>query len=146
MGGSAVTNKPKPEKLQVGSGGDTHLINNVNYYIAQSPPCANQDTPSDTPSVDTENTKKTRQMDFKSPKPPLRSEHMGFHSRDHGRGQTINRCPGYLRNSCSYSETIDTGAKIHAYTKESTGIETGMVNFNLPFRNVTSTPNRIRVK
>ena len=68
MGGSAFTNKPKPNKLQVGSGGDTHLIDNVNFSITQSLPCANKNTPSETPPVDTQTTKKTRQMDSKYPK------------------------------------------------------------------------------
>ena len=53
MGGSTITNKPKPKKLQVGSGGDTHLINNINSSITQSPPFANQDIYSDAPHVET---------------------------------------------------------------------------------------------
>ena len=48
MVGCDVTNKPKPNKLQVGSGRDTHLINNSNSYITQSTPCDNQNTPSGT--------------------------------------------------------------------------------------------------
>ena len=52
MGGSTITNKPKPKKLKVGSGGDTHLSNNINSSITQSPPCANQDISSDAPPVE----------------------------------------------------------------------------------------------
>ena len=52
MGGSAATNKPKPNKLQVGSGGYNQLSNNINCSITQYPPCANQNIPSETPPVD----------------------------------------------------------------------------------------------
>ena len=96
MGGSPITNKLKPNKLQVGSCGDTHLSNNVKYYITQSPPCANQDIPSETPPVDAQNIKKTCQMDSKS-------------------------CcfPQYHHTNSSYSETIDTGSKkMHTPNKE----------------------------
>ena len=55
-------------------------------------------------------------------------------------------CLCYHHNSSSYSDTMDTGATTHEYTKESTGIETGMVHVTLPFENVTATPNGIRVK
>ena len=58
----------------------------------------------------------------------------------------INRCPGYLRVSCSYSEAINTGATTHAYTNKSTGIDTGIVYVTLPFENVIAKPNGIRVK
>ena len=57
-----------------------------------------------------------------------------------------DRCLGYHHNSYSYSETIYTRATTHAYTKEGTGIDTGMVHVTLPFDDVTSTPNGIRVK
>ena len=77
MGGSTITNKTKPNKWQVGSGGDTHLINNVHYSITESSPYNNQDIPSETLPVDTESTKKTRHMDYKYPKFPLRCENTG---------------------------------------------------------------------
>ena len=48
MDESAGTNKPKPKKLQVGSGGETHLSNKVNSYINQYPPYSNQNIPSET--------------------------------------------------------------------------------------------------
>ena len=41
IGQSTIANKAKPNKWQVGSGGDTHLINNINFSISQFPPCAN---------------------------------------------------------------------------------------------------------
>ena len=85
-------------------------------------------------------------MDSKCPNLPLRSERTGVQSRNHGKGQPVDCCPGYHHTSCSYSETIDTGATTHAYTKESTGIDTGMVCVTLPFDNVAATPNGIRVK
>ena len=66
MGRSAVTNKHKHKKRQVVSGGDTHFSNNVNYSITQYLPCANQNTPSDTPPVDAQTTKKILQMGSKS--------------------------------------------------------------------------------
>ena len=53
---------------------------------------------------------------------------------------------GNLGQEQVYSETIDTVATTHAYTKESTGIDTDVVNVTLPFDNVTATPNGIRVK
>ena len=58
----------------------------------------------------------------------------------------INRLPGYLRVSCSYSEAINNGATTHSYNNESTGIDTGTVYVTLPFENVTAKPNGIRVK
>ena len=67
IGGINITNKAKPNKWQVGSGRDTHLSNNVNFYIFQYPVCSNQNIPSKAPTVDTQSTKKTRQMDSKSP-------------------------------------------------------------------------------
>ena len=60
MGWSSVINKPKPKKLQVGSGIETHLSNNVNSSITQSPPYSNQNTPSETPLAEAQTTKKTR--------------------------------------------------------------------------------------
>ena len=54
--------------------------------------------------------------------------------------------PGFHHTSSSYSETINTGSTTHAYIKESTGIETGMVHITLLFDNVTAKPNGIRVK
>ena len=92
------------------------------------------------------NTNKTPQMYPKYPKSPLHSERTGVQSRNHGKGQPVDCCPGYHHTSCSYSETIDTGATTHAYTKESTGIDTGMVHVNLQLKNVTATQNGIRVK
>ena len=80
MGGSADTNKPKPKKLQVGSGGDNQLGNNVKCSITKYPPRANQNNPYETPQVEAQTTNKTLQMDPKSPKPPLRSEHTGIQS------------------------------------------------------------------
>ena len=77
MGGSAVTNKPKPKKLQVGSGGDNHLSNKVNCSITQFPPCANQNAPSETSPVDAQTTNKTYKMDSKSPNILLCHEHTG---------------------------------------------------------------------
>ena len=68
IGQSTIANKAKPNKWQVGSGRDTHLSNNVNFYIIQYPVCSNQNIPSKAPTVDTQSTKKTRQMDSKSPK------------------------------------------------------------------------------
>ena len=65
MGGISITNKPKTNKWQVGSGGDTHLNNNLNSSITQFPPYSNQDIPSETPPVDAQSTNKTRQMDSK---------------------------------------------------------------------------------
>ena len=59
MGGSAFTNKNKPKKWQVGSGGENHLSNNVKCSITQYPPCANKNNPSETPPVDAKTTKKT---------------------------------------------------------------------------------------
>ena len=129
MGGSTITNKPKHNKLQVGSGGDTHLINSINSSITPYQPCANQEIPYETPPVYAQSTKKTLQMDSKSPKL-----------------QPANRCPGHHHTSCSCCETVDNGATTHAYTKDDTGIDTGMVHFTLPFNNVTATPNGIIVK
>ena len=77
-------------------------------------------------------------MDSKYQKSPLHSKRTGVKS--HG------GCPGYLRTSSSYSETIYTGSAIHAYTKDRTGIDTGMVHVTLSFGNVTARPNGIRVK
>ena len=54
--------------------------------------------------------------------------------------------PGYHHTSPSYSDTIDTGSKTHAYTKESTGIYNGVVHVTLLFDNVTAKPNVIRLK
>ena len=71
MGGSTITNKAKPKKGQVGSGGDTHLSNNVNSSITQSTPWANQYITFKTPKVDAQFTKKTHQMDSKYPKSPV---------------------------------------------------------------------------
>ena len=48
MGGSAVTDKPKPKKWQVGSGRDTNFSNNLNYSITKYPPCSNKNTPYET--------------------------------------------------------------------------------------------------
>ena len=90
MGGSTITNKPKPNKLQVGSGGDKHLSNNVNSSVARSPPCANQYIPSDAPPVDAQSNKKTLQMDSKYPKLPLRIERTGVHSYERGIGHPVN--------------------------------------------------------
>ena len=146
MGGSAVTNKPKPKKWQVGSGGDTHLSNNVSCYITQYPPFANQNTPSETPPVDAQTTNKTHHMDPKSPKFSLCSERTGVQYRNRGRGKLIDICPWYYRNSSSYSDTIYTGSTTHTYTKESTVIETGVVRVTLSLENVTATTNGIRFK
>ena len=60
MGEIAVTNKPKPKKWQVGSGGDNHLSNNINYSITQYPLRANWNNPSDTLPVDAQTINKTR--------------------------------------------------------------------------------------
>ena len=122
MGGSAVKNKTKPNKWQFGSGGDTHLINNVDCSINQYPPCSNQNNPSETPSVEAQTIKKTCQMDSKY------------------------RCLGYHHTRSIYSETIDTGSTTHSYTKESNCIYTVMVHVIFPFRDVTDTPNGIIVK
>ena len=54
--------------------------------------------------------------------------------------------PGYDHTISSKSETIDNGAKTHAYTKERTVIDTRMVHVTLPFDNVKATQNVIRVK
>ena len=86
MSGRAVTKKPKPKKEKVGSGGDTHLSNNINFSITQYPPWANQNSPSETPQLDSQTIKKTRQMEPKYQKLPLCSEPTGFQSRDHGSG------------------------------------------------------------
>ena len=59
---------------------------------------------------------------------------------------SVDRCRGYHHTISSYSETIYTGSTTHSYTKDSTGIETGMVHVTLQFDNVTATPNVIRVK
>ena len=85
-------------------------------------------------------------MDSKLQKSTLRSEHMGVQYRNHGRVQLVDHYPKYHHTSSSNSETIDTGSTTYAYTKERTGIETGMVHVTLPFDNLTATPNRIRVK
>ena len=128
MGGSNITNKAKPNKWKFGSGVGTHLSNNVNSNITQSPQCTNRYIPSDTPTVDSQSTNKMPQMDSKSPTFP------------------VYRCPRYHRTASSYSDTIYTWSTTHAYTKEITGIETGMVRVKLPFNNFTATPNGIRVK
>ena len=57
-----------------------------------------------------------------------------------------NRCPGYRPTDCIYSETIYTGSTRHAYTKDSTGIETITVHVTLTFDYVSATPTGIRVK
>ena len=69
-----------------------------------------------------------------------------MHGRSIPRPQLVDLYPGFHYTSSSYSETIYTGATEHTYTKERTGIETGMVHVTLPFDNVTATPNGIRVK
>ena len=84
MGGSAVTNKPKSNKWKVVSGRDNYLSNNANCSITLSPPCSNQNTPSETPPVDAQITNKMCQMDSKSPKFPLRRERMGVQYRNRG--------------------------------------------------------------
>ena len=58
MGGSTITNKAKPKKWQVGSDGYTHLSNNIHSSINQYSPCTKRDILSETPSVDTQSTKK----------------------------------------------------------------------------------------
>ena len=82
IGGSAVTNKPKPKKWQVGSGGNNRLINNINCSINQSQPCANQNTLSETPPVDAQTTNKTHCMDSKYPNFLLLRECTGVQSRE----------------------------------------------------------------
>ena len=57
-----------------------------------------------------------------------------------------NRCHGYHRTYYSFSDTIYTGATTNIYTKESTGIDTGMVHVTLQFNNISVTSNVIRVK
>ena len=52
--------------------------------MTQSPPCANRDIPSDTPTVDAQLTKKTHQMEFKYTKSPPRRECMGWSLADLG--------------------------------------------------------------
>jgi hypothetical protein len=44
-----------------------------------------------------------------------------------------------------YPMAIDSGATTHAFTKENTGIDQGMVTVNLPFSNITPTSNGIQV-
>lgn len=44
-----------------------------------------------------------------------------------------------------YSMSIDSGATTHAFTKENTGINNDMVHINLPFSNITKTPNGVKV-
>ena len=124
----------------------THLSNNVNCSITRYPPCANQNTSSETPPVDVQTTKKIFQMDSKSPKSPIHSERTGVQTRNCGRNQLVDFLPGYHHTSSSYSETISTGATTHAYTNNIIGIETDMVHVTLSLINVTATPNRIRVK
>ena len=41
--------------------------------------------------------------------------------------------------------SIDSGATTHAFTKENTGINNDMVHINLPFSNITKTPNGVKV-
>jgi hypothetical protein len=41
--------------------------------------------------------------------------------------------------------SIDSGATTHAFTKENTGINNGMMHINLPFSNITKTPNGVKV-
>ena len=53
---------------------------------------------------------------------------------------------GYLLTIFGYNETVDNGATTNAYTKESTGIQTGMVHVTVPFDNVISTQNGMRVE
>ena len=96
--------------------------------------------------VDPQTTNKTRHMDSKYPQLPLCSERTGVKSHDRGKWQLVDRYPWYRRTSFSYSDTIDTGATTHAYTKEETGIDTGMVQINIKFDNVTATPDGIRFK
>ena len=44
-----------------------------------------------------------------------------------------------------YSMSINSGATTHAFTKENTGINNDMVHINLPFSNITKTPNGVKV-
>ena len=48
----------------------------------------------------------------------------------------------------NHTIVVDSGATTHggAFTKENTGIDTNLVHVNLPFSNVQSTNNGIRVK
>ena len=125
MGGSAVTNKPKPKIWQVVSGRYNRLSNNENCSINQSPLCANQNINFETPPVNAQTTKKTRLMESNYP----------------------SRClPGYHHTRSSYSEIIDTISTTRSYTKEGAGIDTGMVRVTLPFNGITSTLNVIIVK
>ena len=41
--------------------------------------------------------------------------------------------------------SINSGATTHAFTKENTGINNDMVHINLPFSNITKTPNGVKV-
>ena len=65
MGGSTITNKAKRKKSQAGSGRDTNLSHNRNYYNNLYQSCANLDIPSENSTVDTQSTKKKRHMDSK---------------------------------------------------------------------------------
>jgi hypothetical protein len=44
-----------------------------------------------------------------------------------------------------YSMAIDSGATAHAFTKQNTGIDQGMVHTNLPFSNILQTDYGIEV-
>ena len=46
----------------------------------------------------------------------------------------------------NHTIVVDSGATTHAFTKENTGIDTNLVHVNLPFSNVQSTDNGIKVK
>jgi hypothetical protein len=46
----------------------------------------------------------------------------------------------------NHTIVVDSGATTHAFTKENKGIDTNLVHVNLPFSNVKSTDNGIRVK
>ena len=85
-------------------------------------------------------------MDSKSPNLPLRSERTGVQSLDHVMRQPVDICLRYHHTISNYRDNIYTGATTHAYTKQVTCIETDMVRVTLPLKNVTATPNGIRVK
>ena len=66
-----------------------------------------------------------------------------YNNNDNSNINIINNVSHHVPHP--YSMSIDSGATTHAFTKENTGINNDMVHINLPFSNITKTPNGIKI-